>query len=137
MTTRRQLTVSSTTVLAVVALIAGCDSSGAPTPTSTPTVQVGQVAVTAVATGATTDCTLDPYIIAQGPVSMTVTATGRVPVSVSIFAPDEGAFTKRLARVRILRSGESKAINLRLALGAYEVECASSGRSTRARLTAV
>jgi hypothetical protein len=91
--------------------------------------------VTAVVTSTRNECSIDPFLAPAGPVTFTVTAAGRVPISVSIFAPENGAFTDRLARVRLLRSGESKAINLTMTQGAYEVSCESSGRTNKSRLT--
>ena len=131
---------SAAVVAAACVLLTGCSSTATDpvTPTPSPTTTaIGQVAVTASSTSVGDECNVAPYIVNVGPVAMTVTATGRVPISVSVFAPDKGAFTKRLARVRILRSGETKGISLRLELGAYEIACEVSGRGTRKRLTVV
>lgn len=94
-----------------------------------------EVTINAVVTSTRNECSIAPYLVPAGPVAFTVTATGRVPISVSVFGPEAGAFTDRLARVRLLRSGESKGISLTMTAGAYEVACESSGRSTRTRLT--
>lgn len=128
-----RLAVVATAGIAVCAGSACSAPSPAPNPTTSPTTS--EVSVAAVVTSKTNECNVNPYFARSGPVAFTASASGRVPVSISIFGPDQGAFTKRLARVRILRSGETKAINLTMTAGAYEIACESSGDTNRVRLT--
>lgn len=118
----------------IVCVVSAC-STPTPTPSPTGSPTTSQVSVAAVVTSKTNECNVNPYFAQSGPVAFTASATGRVPVSISIFGPEQGAFTKRLARVRILRSGETKAINLTMTPGAYEIACESSGDTNRVRLT--
>ncbi len=118
-------------------LIAGCSSdqggSGTtPTPTPTPTT-ASVVHVDAGSRICTTDKTSVPF----GQVTVIATSVGKKDVSVTVFGPKAGQWTKAIGVIPLLQPNQTKSMTINLPLGAYEVACQTARDDARARITAV
>lgn len=128
----------STGVIGVVTLVAatGCGGStsggASPTPTPSPTA-IESVKVLANPK----NCDAQPLIVTAGKITFTATSTADIPISVSLFAPQDGAFTKRLARIRVLKPSETQTMAADLTQGAYEIACGTEVLESRKRITAI
>lgn len=83
------------------------------------------------------NCDLQPLIVQAGQINITATSTSQIPISVELFAPQDGAFTNRIARIRILQPGATKQLQATLTQGAYEIACGTDELTSRKRLTAL
>lgn len=83
------------------------------------------------------DCTVEPALVAPGPINVTATASGDETVSVTVFGPKGGQFKKPYGRIASLKPGATKTFLVTLELGAYEVACIAEHDDHRDRLTAV
>lgn len=83
------------------------------------------------------NCDAQPMIVSAGTITFTATSTTDVPISVSLFAPEEGAFLKRIARIRVLKPNDTKTMTADLAQGAYEITCGTEELTSRKRITAI
>ena len=70
---------------------------------------------------------MQPLIVTAGLITVSATSTADIPISVALFAPADGAFRKRIARIRVLRPGDTKTMSAELAQGAYEMACGTEG----------
>jgi len=80
---------------------------------------------------------MQPLIVTAGSITVSATSTADIPISVALFAPADGAFRKRIARIRVLRPGDTKTMSAELAQGAYEMACGTEVLESRKRLTAI
>ena len=127
----RTLTVISAAGLAASISLAGCGAQGGSDANPTQSPPVTPTAPQLVRVLA------NPKNCAAGPITVTATSTADIPISVSLFAPEEGAFRKRIARIRVLRPGDTKTMSAELAQGAYEMACGTEVLESRKRLTAI
>ncbi len=122
--------------VAVLTALTGCGSqgSGESSPTPTPTATAPQL-VKVLANPK--NCDMQPLIVKAGSITVSATSTADIPISVALFAPADGAFRKRIARIRVLRPGDTKTMSAELAQGAYEMACGTEVLESRKRLTAI
>ncbi|MGA9147164.1 MAG: hypothetical protein WBZ04_06365 [Candidatus Nanopelagicales bacterium] len=134
----RTLTVISAAGLAASISLAGCGAQGGSdaNPTQSPPVTPTAPQLVRVLANPK-NCDMQPLLVAAGPITVTATSTADIPISVSLFAPEEGAFRKRIARIRVLRPGDTKTMSAELAQGAYEMACGTEVLESRKRLTAI
>ncbi len=135
---RRVRPVAAAFVIASLAAgIAACGSQGTssttstPRPTASPSPQVVKVLANPK------NCNVQPMIVNAGQITVSATSTADIPISVNLFAPQDGAFRRRIARIRILRPNETKTMSADLALGAYEMSCGTEVLESRTRITAI
>lgn len=117
-----------------LALTACSSSSESPDTSPSPTVSAPQ-AIKVLANPK--NCDAQPLIVNEGSVVITATSTADVPISVNLFAPQDGAFLKRIARIRVLKPADTKTMTAELTKGAYEITCGDEELTSRKRITAI
>lgn len=133
----RMRTVRTALVAAIgVATVAACSSTGSGDPSPTPTPLPTDPQIVRILANPK-DCDAQPLLVIAGSIKFTATSTATIPISVSLFAPQDGAFTKRLARIRVLKPNETQTMSADLAQGAYEVACGTEVLESRKRITAL
>jgi hypothetical protein len=75
--------------------------------------------------------------VRAGSINITSISASQMSVSVELFAPQDGAFTDRITRIRNLPPGATKQLQATVTQGAYEIACSSEESSSRKRLTAL
>lgn len=122
-------------VLTAGASLAACStSSTAPGESSSATPE--QIhAVTVLASPE--NCDAQPLIVDAGTITFTATSNSDLSISVSLYAPQDGAFLNRIARIRVLKPNETKTMSADLAQGAYEIACGTEELTSRKRITAI
>lgn len=135
MLTRGSVVALGVITSSVALALTGCTSSSdAPDPSESPTASAPQ-AIKVLANPK--NCDAQPLIVNEGSVVITATSTADSPISVNLFAPQDGAFLKRIARIRVLKPNDTKTMTAVLTKGAYEITCGDEELTSRKRITAI
>ncbi len=126
----------SVTVAALLLTLTACGSGDRSTDTSASATSAAPIHAVKVLANPQ-NCDAQPLIVDAGTVVITATSTANIPISISLFAPQDGAFLKRLARIRALKPNDTKTMTVELAQGAYEITCGTEELTSRKRITAI
>ncbi len=134
---RGQATGIAILVVSLTTTVAACGSQGTSSSTSTPSPSTPASPQVVKVLANPKNCNVQPMIVNAGQITVSATSTADIPISVNLFAPQDGAFRKRIARIRVLRPNDTKTMSADLAQGAYEMSCGTEVLESRTRITAI